>query len=86
MLASQVVLSKMGDKCAEDNELFFQFCEKYKIPAQKGIFVSGTMFIARANCFEIIKQIKLSENDFLHYSILTEQKLFHIHLREYFLE
>ena len=64
MLASQVVLSKMGDKCAEDNELFFQFCEKYKIPAQKGIFVSGTMFIARANCFEIIKQIKLSENDF----------------------
>ncbi len=64
MIASLSTLSQMGDKYAEDNRLFSEMCSKYRIPAQKGIFVAGTMFIARANCFAKIKEMNLTESDF----------------------
>lgn len=69
MIASEAVIVPMGYKFSEDNNLFYQICSKYNIPANRGDFVAGTMFIARTECFEPIKNIKFTQEDFSHEQI-----------------
>ena len=66
MIGAHEILAKMGNEYPEDNELFLQMCKKYNISVEKGIFVAGTMFVARAKCFEQIKHMQLTEADFIN--------------------
>ena len=64
LIGSKPVLVPMGNKYSEDTYLFEEICRKYNLPVSKGEFISGTMFLTRANCFEMIKNMNLNENDF----------------------
>lgn len=64
LLASETILTQMNSEYSEDNELFEEVCQKYNLKVTKGNFVAGTMFIIKAKCLEVIKNLNLSENDF----------------------
>ncbi len=64
LIGSKVTLATMGSKEAEDTDLFEKLCEKYNFPVNKGKFIAGTIFLARAKCYERIKNMKLTSEDF----------------------
>lgn len=65
MIASKSTLAPMGNSIKEDSIMYDEFCKRYNIKIPKGNFVAGTMFIARAKCFQIIKTMNIKEKDFV---------------------
>lgn len=64
LIGSGVTLAKMGIKEDDDTILFEKLCKKYNLPVSKGNFIAGTMFLVRAKCYEAIKNMKLTAEDF----------------------
>lgn len=79
MITSEAVLVPMGNKDSEDNSLFKTVCQKYNLQIDRGNFVAGTMFIAKADCFNVIKNMHLTEEDFCHKQITSgKQTVAHV--------
>ena len=64
LIGSKVTLATMGIKEDDDTILFEKLCQKYNLPVSKGNFIAGTMFLARAECYQLIKRMKLTAEDF----------------------
>ena len=65
IVGANEVMSTMTGNSAEENDLFWEFCEKYNLNLTKGAFISGTMFIIRANILKQILALNLKEEDFI---------------------
>ena len=65
VIGADEVMSTMTGNCTEENDLFWQFCEKHNLDLTKGAFISGTMFIIRANILKQILALNLKEEDFI---------------------
>ena len=66
LIGSNVTLGTMGDREADDGILFDEMCKKHNIEPIKGNFIAGTMFLARAKCFQAIKDMNFQAEDFKH--------------------
>lgn len=66
LIGSAATLGIMGKRENDDGVLFNKMCAEHNIPALKGGFIAGTMFLARAKCFQKIKDMNFSAKDFEH--------------------
>ena len=54
----------MGQEHPEDTYLYDETCKKYDLPNIRGHFIAGSMFIAKSNVMNIIKNLPCNEIDF----------------------